>query len=302
MLSVDSASQPAKSPSMPVPSVPRRAAPPRKKAIKSPSPAPTTTIPDIPKEGTDNTEERAKEEVEADVPSQTPTHVQDKEPAADEQTHEAEADQPTSDAPMLSGGDIVLESPAQIAETGDQPNEQEEPRDHGTREPEMFIGEPTATHHTPDVPAQHQEADTSSDGDSPTKEKGIASALEPELAEEEEEAARRKRIAEKMSKMGGVNPLAPRPPVVSPSDDSMEDAGVLDPEHPERTDVILPPIKQASEDTKLSNVDSSSMRAPLAATIPPLASSKINAPIRKDSAQSVGHDYQAEEDNEDGKY
>ena len=185
LLSVDSAdSVPARSPSsMPVPAVPRRAAPPRRKVSKSPGAPPIAQ------------EEAEQKEQEVTLPAaealelQQPAAVTGEEPL----TEEIQTEPP------------VVEHVAKIVES-----------------PETTFDHPVAPSQHPIV--EHQEDPVSSEPSLPPQlpvPVQAASEVEMEILkpareveadqaeeEEEEEVARRKRVAEKLAKMGGVNPFA----------------------------------------------------------------------------------------------
>ncbi|KIM81016.1 hypothetical protein PILCRDRAFT_821853 [Piloderma croceum F 1598] len=258
LLSVDSASQASKSPSsMPVPSVPRRAAPPRKKIPKSPSPVPDTHIldnqlKDSPETSIDiKSGAVAESEHELQADRQEEIGEVDKEGVGDlPEANKSPA--PRKLTPMLSDGHMVDESP-QVEE-----NENETKEvfggDHGTREPEIYVGEPAETHgDSSDIPA-------SAEKETNPVEAAQAGELQEDAVEEptedlteEEEVARRKRVAEKLGKMGGFNPLAPPLVASPPANDGAErkDSVSEEVEH-----LVASPSKFVSETTRQGSRDS----------------------------------------------
>ncbi|KAF7980623.1 hypothetical protein HWV62_37414 [Athelia sp. TMB] len=267
---------PVKSPvSMPVPAAPRRAAPPRKKVVKSPSPVPPAKV----------LEDRPIEESPAAMSdSQTIVSPNIAEGMAEAGDRQAEVGQvgksadpaidskqtPTEPpATMLSEGHLVAASPENTRDTGGQTG----PIDagFGTVESEIYVGESTVPDIEPTRAEELEEEDdqvpeTQSIATSPppslaatedeesdhgrisSEEEALAApvpAMPEELTEEEEEATRRKRVAEKLAKMGGVNPLAPPPPrVTSPPAESAESNTVLRSESEEET--LTPPATSTS--------------------------------------------------------
>ena len=191
----DNESQASRSPNtMPLPSAPRRAAPPRKKAVKSPMPpavdmeAPLTEVPDI--------------------LSVADTPVITKKAEADDV--EQKIGEVTSDFIEPSGHPEVAEDPSEVLEEGAV-----QVHDHEDEKP-VHVVPPS---HAPDVPD-----DAKGDGDEETSaeipaeyepsparlDEGIKESMEQPADETvDEEAARRKRVADKLAKMGGINPLAP---------------------------------------------------------------------------------------------
>lgn len=174
---------------------------------------------------------------------------------------------------MMSEGHMVLESPGAMKATED---EQHKPAaEFKTLEPEIDTKD---SYYAP--PAVEEEgqvlADTESIATSPPPSIAVTeddegehtssdeeTALAPaELTEEEEEVARRKRVAEKLSKMGGINPLAP-PPQVSPPSPPPEDDEELE-----------------TQDTPVSEV----IERQLAISVPPLPTT---APARRPSVESA---------------
>jgi hypothetical protein len=293
---------------MPVPSVPRRAAPPRKKIPKSPSPVPDTHVLDEPLKESPETSMNVKTDAVAESEHELQTGGDrqeeigevDKEVESVSEANKSHA--PRKPVPMLSEGRMVDDSP-QVDESENEA-EQGSGGDRGTREPEMFVGELAETH-------------KSSSGIRVVAEKE-ATSVEPVLAplfqssegltEEpaealtggEEEAARRKRVAEKLGKMGGVSPLAPLP--ISSADDEVErgDSAV------ERL-VTSPSSPKSMSNTTRQSKDSAT--APSASppvhqsTVSPLPSSKIEVPARKESTKSVESVHLPEPvSREDGEY
>jgi myosin tail region-interacting protein MTI1 len=237
---------------MPVPSVPRRAAPPRKKIPKSPSPVPDTHILDNPLKDSPETSVDiktgavAESEHELQADRQEEIGEVDKEGVGDL----PEAHKSSAPAPMLSDGHMVDEPP-QVEESENETKEVFR-GDHGTREPEIYIGEPAETHgDSSDIPAS-AEKETNPAQAGEWQEDAVEESNE-DLTEEEEEVARRKRVAEKLGNMGGFNPLAPPPVASPPANDGAERKGSIseDVEHP-----VASPTKFVSETTKQGSRDS----------------------------------------------
>ncbi|OBZ69031.1 hypothetical protein A0H81_11239 [Grifola frondosa] len=231
LLSTDSASSTAtpRSPAMPVPVVPRRTAPPRKRPAKSPSPAAQAVL-----EG--NVHES---------PSPIPPTASDTSTA----DHEA-ADTVEATEEFGAHGDLQPEirdtqapAPIETVEVTDVVVDQE----HFTKERlTEHTAEPVETPdheviETPSSPAEEErrqgpeiehtehvlEADEHArpeynaiTGVLPAAEQVTYAAPEQEEEQEEDEASRRKRIAERLAKMGGFNPLSGPPP--PPRRDSAE--------------------------------------------------------------------------------
>lgn len=229
-LSPESApSPPVRSPAMPVPAAPRRAAPPRKRPAKSLSPVPAAVL----QEGTMNESPSPLPDVPPAAPEiSVPSAMQDDHigPHGDREpevtgskveaildslhVHDTDAAEETKEA--LTDTEIAADPTAEHPEEAAPVVQEDEvhanpvPADDtvteaGTKEE---VVEPTTAatdEHHPEVeePMQIEQE-------------------EPEEETEEEEAARRKRIAERLAKAGGVNPLgrplyaAPHSPVSPP--------------------------------------------------------------------------------------
>jgi hypothetical protein len=321
LLSVDSASQASKSPSsMPVPSVPRRAAPPRKKTPKSPSPAPVTRILDeTPRDSPETSTDIKSDAVEERHHELQGGDRQEEIGEVDKEVGSVpEADKspvPAKPTPILSEGNMVADSPAQVEKSE---NEAEATRgDHGTREPEMYIGEPADTHESQSGRPALTEMETTSVEPTvlspPVRtgevEEGLIEEPVEELTEEEEEVARRKRVAEKLGMMGGINPLAPRPPFASspPTDDEVKRKDRTGSEGVEHPVVSSPSVKFPSETTRQGSKDSANASPPIhESTVSQPPSPELEVPARKDSTKSVESSHVLEpvshQDHEDGEY
>lgn len=185
LLSVDSAdSVPPRSPSsMPVPAVPRRAAPPRKKVSRSPAPPPIE-------------QEEVAEQKEEEDTLLAAEALESQQPAA------------------VTGEEALTEDiPAEIPVV--------EHVVKTVKSPETTFDHPVASSQPPIV--EHQEVPASIEPPLPPQlpvHVQASSEVEMEVLkpareveadqveeEEEEEVARRKRVAEKLAKMGGVNPF-----------------------------------------------------------------------------------------------
>ncbi|TFK34773.1 hypothetical protein BDQ12DRAFT_338071 [Crucibulum laeve] len=196
LLSVDSENQVRSPPStMPVPAVPRRTAPPRRKA-KSPAP-PTTAEEEV------NEESVAATEVPPPTAESKETGIEDAE--APVKSEELEVVVPEA-APAVEAAPISLE----------------EPKD----EVEEEVASPEPTKHKSEV-QDKESTEVIAASTEPVKEAELVAAVEQTVAEvaeeteEEGDEVRRKRVAEKLAKMGGINPFAaPRPPQRKPSTSS----------------------------------------------------------------------------------
>lgn len=276
-LSPESAESKPRTPlAMPVPTAPRRAAPPRKKAsAKSPSPAPTPTIADVGAEpkpeapAQDEVSEPAStkdaqstplpEEVKPEIDAQETdpqgAHIEPsptaKPPFDEDMPSEAKptsttesakasplpvsAPETPADAPILPGAshpDEVTEGlshtpeadkPASHTDADAEQNltaapsdatliSEHEPAPPPTSPPttsarERLVSPPSSPPATTAPPAAFLPAVVSP--------KDEATGGSEPLAEEEDEEARRRRIAERMAKMGGLNPFG-GPPRAAP--------------------------------------------------------------------------------------
>lgn len=292
---------------MPVPSVPRRAAPPRKKTPKSPSPAPVTHILDGPVEDSPETLTnvktdaitRSKHELQDDRHEEIGEIDKDVEsvPEADK------SPAPEKPAP-ISLDEAVTESPQPQAEENQA--EKETGDDRGTHEPEIYIGEPEETYESPPVSPALDQKDATPLSPVPIAPAAQAGELEKELieepdeelTEEKEEAARRKRVAEKLGKMGGINPLAPRPPVASPpAEDEDEREDSTEYETVEQPGTSATSTRLASETARRDSKDSAISNPSV------YESPELEAPTREESTKSVGSsNVPAPATHEDGEY
>ena len=187
LLSVDSPdSVPARSPSsMPVPAVPRRAAPPRKKVSKSPSGPPPI----------EQEEVAEQKEQEVILPAAEALELQQPAAVTGEEllTGEIQAEPPVVEhvAKIVESPETTFDHPVAPS----QPPIVEHQEDPASSEPSLPPQLPVPVQASSEVemevlkPAREVEADQAEE-------------------EEEEEVARRKRVAEKLAKMGGVNPFA----------------------------------------------------------------------------------------------
>ncbi|KAI0647871.1 hypothetical protein C8Q79DRAFT_1008270 [Trametes meyenii] len=289
-LSPESASTtpPVRSPAMPVPQAPKRAAPPRKRPAKSPSPAQQLVIDqeihDAPKAVSPTNEPPASAPAENEEPhvatgAAEPGTPGDREPEVlveqkedspgiikAEPSQEEEAHEKVTVVGPLALDDtqevrasestIAAFKPEDVAE--ERHEEQPPVTMTADEEPKALVAE---------------EASEAPIGDEPTHEEPEpVVAAEPveasvEEPEEEDEVARRKRIAERIAKSGGFNPFG----------------GGLPP----------PPIRRESSD---------SARSPIASP-PPLPirrDSHQDEPIRKDSVGSVRAETGIRKDSLDG--
>jgi hypothetical protein len=182
LLSVGSAdSVPARSPSsMPVPAVPRRAAPPRRK-VSTPGPPPIE-------------QEVVAEEKEQEVTLPAAEALELQQPAA-VAGEESLTEEIPAEPPVIEHAVKTVKSPETIFDHPVAPSQSpivEHQEDSASSEPSL----------PPQLPV-HVQASSEVEMEVLKPAQGV----EAEQAEEEEEA-RRKRVAEKLAKMGGVNPFA----------------------------------------------------------------------------------------------
>jgi len=216
---------PVRSPAMPVPAGPRRAAPPRKRAAKSPSPAQANVLQEgvvnespspLPDAPTPAPEVSAPSVVQAEAlglhgdyePEVTASQVEAMLESVNvpnvelaEETKEALADAPP---PVAAGPLETDQAPgAPVHEEEADPRAAHlEVATAGEAETHTEVTEPTVVEAEEEHPVEAEEH-------------GHLEGAEEET--EEEEAARRKRIAERLAKAGGVNPLSgPIPTMESP--------------------------------------------------------------------------------------
>ncbi|CDO69885.1 hypothetical protein BN946_scf184884.g44 [Trametes cinnabarina] len=240
-------SPPVRSPAMPVPQVPKRAAPPRKRPTKSPSPAPQPVI------------DQQLQESPASLPPATSGEQAPIEAESAPNASEAEASGPRGDRePELTEGQVEkleeqIDTPGPAKEAVDEqaemvvdsaavsepaveqhaaeplepaPEKHIEEKDEKGPVEEKHEEEPVEDRHDEEPEAvitgeveelKHKEHEAAPEAP--------AEAATEELAEEEDEAARRKRIAERIAKSGGFNPfgggMPPPPPVRRESTDSV---------------------------------------------------------------------------------
>ncbi|KZT67308.1 hypothetical protein DAEQUDRAFT_729355 [Daedalea quercina L-15889] len=226
---------PVRSPAMPVPAGPRRAAPPRKRAAKSPSPAPTTVLQEgavhesptpLPNAPSTAPEISVPSAVEAESigphgdrePELTGSKVEailENVNALDMEVAEETKEALTDDTPPVATGPLEAEHTPEATFTVQEdevhvnPVPWERPTDVVTTEAEIHesVAEPAA------ISAEEHLEEVEVPG---TAEQEEPEEPEEETEEEEEEAARRKRIAERLAKAGGVNPLSGPIRAVSP--------------------------------------------------------------------------------------
>ncbi|PPQ70453.1 hypothetical protein CVT25_005349 [Psilocybe cyanescens] len=229
--------------SMPIPSVPRRAGPPRKKPAKTP------TLP-----GSDVPEEKAEEPVHtpaggSNVKKVPDAHVEaghtekatndaaetdNSIPSLDEPTGKTEqpalieeADVPES-RENESASSVYLDSPLATSTLTEEVSGIRSPPPSSLSSgqdivPDDEIEAAAITTDSPAVPVLHSSPHALHEDDVTRAhhEEEVVNVPEALEADEEEDAAeeeaRKKRIADRIGKMGGINPLAPRPPApISP--------------------------------------------------------------------------------------
>ncbi|OCH87966.1 hypothetical protein OBBRIDRAFT_118190 [Obba rivulosa] len=214
------ASSSVRSPSMPVPAGPRRAAPPRRKAPKSPSPAPSAPEPTL----------------VSDVIHESPAPLPGTQPASTELANAAEESGPHGDVEselkdpqeaeaLLKLVQASTEEPSTVS-TPPAPRQSSDTtaeavlEKHVDREEEStatLAAEHAAESETTES-APGSEAATAEESAVPETPTVAEEAPVPvEEPEEEDEATRRKRIAERLAKSGGFNPFAGLPPTSPPT-------------------------------------------------------------------------------------
>ncbi|KAI0819247.1 hypothetical protein BC628DRAFT_1423970 [Trametes gibbosa] len=265
-------SQPLRSPAMPVPQVPKRAAPPRRRAAKSPSPAPPAVA------------QVMHESPTASLPTDEPAAAAEKDemPITSEIT---EAGLHGDREPKLVVGqaersteDIV--KPEEVAEDVSAETKDDTERPILKRVGEEHIAEPSVTSPSRNVD-EHIEGKDQGEEETSTTEEPEYPEASPETEapleepEEEDEASRRKRIADRIAKSGGFNPFGGDmpPPIRRDSAESARSPLALSPSHP------LPDRRDSQQEA--TNVKSPSLL---------LTSPKLQALERKDSVGSVRAD------------
>lgn len=222
----DNESQASRSPnSMPLPSAPRRAALPRKKPAKSPTPptadmeVPLTEAPDILSS------------------SDSPAITKKAEAGSVEQEIDKVTGEPGGPSDHSEAADVHAEIPEKDSALNDGEN-------HDVEHRKSVHAAPPS--HAPDVPDDAEDDDKEGDINAVTEvpveheshparlDQHVDEPIEQPVDEPEDEAARRIRVAEKLAKMGGVNPLAP-PVQRKPSVDETQTAHA-----------VPPPAKRAS--------------------------------------------------------
>ncbi|KAG1780702.1 hypothetical protein EV702DRAFT_1079921 [Suillus placidus] len=214
----DSPSNAATTRSMPVPAGPRRAAPPRKKAYKSP---PVSQLPEVPVPD-------AAPDVSEEAPDAEPTEESAAEPIPEpEPEPEPEARSfvvtVTSQEPVESPEQEPDPSAEQILVVGDVQKEIGEVGvsvELGTAEVDLADKvEDEDDRLDADVPVPEEQDQEEEEQEQEEEENEEREQKEEEDEDEEEEEARRQRVAAKLAQMGAFNPLAGPPPV--PRQDSI---------------------------------------------------------------------------------
>lgn len=244
--------------SMPVPVVPRRAGPPRKKPAK-----PTAVVPDVPEEQPPIAEEShgALEEPASGEQtislSQGPEHETLKEESAsdldtrddptpasiihtipvpsDAEKEDAESKQvyaqdrleksPGTVSPSVEeASGIASPSPSLAINENENENEKQDDSVDGVAVEKMdelhiIADVPPVGHHHP---TPFTKPSAIQQVDEKLLAEPIAAAEDDDKEDEAEEEARRRRIAERLGNMGGVNPFAPSPPQVKSLSDEAQ--------------------------------------------------------------------------------
>ncbi|KAF5377964.1 hypothetical protein D9615_006705 [Tricholomella constricta] len=245
LLSAEPEVQQSRSPpmTMPVPSAPRRAAPPRKKTAKTPE-----IPPPVLKEQLVGSPDAVPTLDEPGI-LDTSAVVAESDKIAREGDLEQEIGEVDKeevqlpgvaliDAPAVIAADVAREPAAKEPSDNDNAPEEaiideERPQHRGEEKP-LDITAPSPSVEVPEAQARPPALETSDGEDLPAKVEEVKEAPSAQIVnepEEDEEAARRQRIAEKLAKMGGVNPLAPPPQRRMSSSDDIQ---------------MSPPAKRAS--------------------------------------------------------
>lgn len=243
---------------MPLPVAPRRAVPPRKKPAKSPSPAPQAQVLDA---------------QVVETPESTLDVAEAKE--SEEKAKEGDREKEVGEIPKEAVGDVdiqqdvgpptkVLEGEEQLALVEELAQETKEPsepvdeRDDHPTSPPSAITQMQAYHEkegiqSVDFAKNEKEVEATTGINSPSSESFIPMAeetvhhqpsepiVEPEI--EEDDAVRRKRVAERLAKMGAINPLSapPVPPPQSTISAEPEQLGADDESVPIQPSISPPP-------------------------------------------------------------
>lgn len=310
---------------MPVPAGPRRAAPPRKKAAaKAPPPAPAPIVPDeevkesLPIKATSDPEtaaepERATSTVVAVEVKETEEKVVEEVNATPSQEEMVDSQvEKSPESPAKIPGEIISEEPSSKEQEStkafefDVPSVDPVPPSHA---PDIL--EDVSTKRTEVEAEPERKPSLDSPSSLPTADSSEKLSQEPaevpqELDEEAEEAARRKRVAEKLAKMGGINPFAPPPPVQRQSS-----SDVLSDETPSPAVTPAGPSVDSERESVEPVARKSSVDSTTAAPSSPLLSrdaiekpSSVQPPSRKDSVESTrpGSISVSRKSSQDGKY
>lgn len=203
---------------MPVPAGPRRAAPPRKRSAKSPSPAPATVL----QEGATCESPSPLPDVSPTAPEvQIPSAVQvdsigphgDREPEVAGSRVEAMLENLHIHDPEVAEETEEASADTSPEVTAGPTTEHSEEEALAVQEDEVHTS-PVAAHDTATAAEVQEEAVERTTVATDEHHPEVEEPMQVEQAEEktkeeteEEEAARRKRIAERLAKAGGVNPL-----------------------------------------------------------------------------------------------
>ncbi|KAF8074002.1 hypothetical protein FPV67DRAFT_778971 [Lyophyllum atratum] len=295
--------------SMPLPSAPRRAAPPRRKAVKSPEiPAPTVLSEPLAESPAaaavlDSSEaldtsavlvESAKKASEGDLEKEVgEVDKEEVEPRAivtsldgASALHVVDFAKERSGVDEASDDDNAADEEAATQFVDKTPVEtpaEEEPNTVVASPPSLEIRDDAESDELEEKQVEAEELEGSVEEDLPSDieetEQPVAEVVDE--PEEDEEAARRQRIAEKLAKMGGVNPFAP-PPQRKPSSSS-EDM------HP-RDSIVSPSSPPQRQSMRTASVGASTVPEGVATrasdvqlTEPPI----VQPPSRKNTAEST---------------
>jgi hypothetical protein len=312
---------------MPVPAGPRRAAPPRKKPAKSLSPVPQTLDDEIRESPEKLPEEdrELKDSVKAEEPVDERKDVGVTE-SEEDSTDVVEDD--ITEEPSEAIGPETLENVKDSVEGSSEPSAQitEVEREH-----DVYVTETpktgTSVDEAPATGAIAAASPTAVVPSSPTEDDPVLSEEPVPEPEDEDETLRRKRVAERLAKMGAFNPLASAPARrQSSSEENPERKSSMGLDSPRSPP--LPPQKRLSlrkgsaddgmvalgrrSSVKDTDVDSTTPSYPALAVksaASPPTSPKPETPTRKTSIVStisghipVGEDGGDVEESQDGKY
>ncbi|KAI0685295.1 hypothetical protein BC835DRAFT_1421378 [Cytidiella melzeri] len=351
LLSPEPTSNPASAPrspaAMPVPAVPRRAAPPRKKTPKSPAnpapilEAPTTESPTAgtPQETSDETSKQLQEIVHKSKEDEVSLGLPPAQIGSGDSHHLENLVVPESeqhDEP--SAADAPVDEAARAEEVSEQPYEESEGQVHdevATPEESHAVETPIVKESGPDaemqevvmpkeevvestpeeeaVEAKEEAVEPKEEAVEPKEEAAVETEEETaEPEEEEDDAARRKRIAERLRQQGGFNPFAAPSPIRKPSSPSLATVS-RSPDEPEQETkepveeaLVSPPPQPRRQSTRQSSVGSEFPPSEHAGVDTGVEKSATSEPNDNESStpvpESAEHKTDEEEEEEDDSH